>query len=144
MGYTPCLGAMSPFQGLGLPAKFARLLYITNSTKMMSLAEFKKLALSFPNTVDAPHFDRIAFKVEKKRIFATLHEESATVNMKLSVADQSAFCTLGKNGVYAVPNKWGLQGWTTFELKKASKALIADALDTAYKEVFNAAPKKKR
>jgi predicted DNA-binding protein (MmcQ/YjbR family) len=110
---------------------------------MMSLVEFKKLALSFPNTVDAPHFDRIAFKVEKKRIFATLHEDSATVNMKLSVTDQSAFCAFGKKGVYPVPNKWGLQGWTTFELKKAPKALVADALDTAYKDVFNTVPKKK-
>ncbi|MGC1240064.1 MAG: MmcQ/YjbR family DNA-binding protein, partial [Chryseosolibacter sp.] len=82
----------------------------------MTTSIFKSLALSFPGTEANPHFERIAFKVTGKRIFATLHEESATANLKLSPVDQSVFSDFGKKAVYPVPNKWGLQGWTTFEL----------------------------
>jgi hypothetical protein len=104
----------------------------------MTTSNFKSLALSFPDTEANPHFERIAFKVTGKRIFATLHEETATVNLKLSPVDQSVFSDFGKKAVYPVPNKWGLQGWTTFELKKVPKELMGDALDTAYKEVMKA------
>ena len=102
----------------------------------MTVTTFKKLALSFPNSEANPHFDRIAFKIRGKRIFATLHEQSATVNLMLSPVDQSVFCDFGKKAVYPVPNKWGLRGATTFELKKVSKELMLDALDTAYKAVL--------
>ena len=102
----------------------------------MTNSEFRSLVHSLANTEENPHFERIAFKVVKMRIFATLHEKSSSVNMKLSEADQSAFCAFGKNAIYPVQNKWGLQGWTTFELKKLSKPIIKDALDVAYRDVF--------
>ncbi len=108
----------------------------------MTSADFKSLARSLPETEQHPHFDRIAFKVAGKRIFATLHEETATANLKLSPVDQSAFCTFGRQAVYPVPNKWGLQGWTTFELKKIQKEMMSDALATAYGEVLAVKRKK--
>jgi hypothetical protein len=43
----------------------------------MTTEEFIDLALSFRGTISMPHFDRIAFKVEGKRIFATLHESAS-------------------------------------------------------------------
>ncbi len=107
----------------------------------MTIEEFKEIALSFPGTVAKPHFDRTAFKVENKRIFATLHEESETANLKFNQIDQSVFCTINKEAVYPVPNKWGLQGWTTFEFKELSESIMSDALDTAYKEVFKSGKK---
>ena len=102
----------------------------------MTLQQFRSLALSFQGTEENPHFDRAAFKVTGKRIFATLHEESKTANLKLSPVDQSVFCDFGKESVYPVPNKWGLQGWTTFDLKKVPQELMLDALETAYKDVL--------
>lgn len=107
----------------------------------MSNQEFATMALSFPGTAENPHFDRRAFKVIGKRIFATLHEASRTANLKLSPVDQSVFCLYDKKSVYAIPNKWGVQGWTTFELKGVPKELMLDALNTAYNEVVT---KKKR
>jgi hypothetical protein len=109
----------------------------------MTIKEFRHMALSFPGAIETPHFDRAAFKVVDKRIFATLHEESKTANLKLSEVDQSVFSSFDKTIVYPVPNKWGLQGWTTFELKKIPKTLMLDALDTAYKDVFKSKRKKK-
>lgn len=103
---------------------------------MITPEAFRNLALSFPGTIEAPHFDRAAFKVVNKRIFATMHEPSGMANIKLSPADQPVFCSFDAAAVYPVPNKWGQQGWTTFELKKIPQELALDALDTAYNDVF--------
>jgi len=101
----------------------------------MTSEEFKDLVLSFQGTFAHPHFDRTAFKVEGKRIFTTLHEVSESVNIRLPVAEQEIFCTLDK-GIYPVSNKWGMQGWTTFELQKTERAVILEALTSAYGEVI--------
>ncbi|MGN6533326.1 MAG: MmcQ/YjbR family DNA-binding protein [Ginsengibacter sp.] len=100
----------------------------------MSTEEFKNLALSFQATQAQPHFDRTAFKVEGKRIFATLHEKSESANIVLSLPEQEIFCRLDK-AIYPVPNKWGTRGWTTFELKKVERAVVLEALSSAYEEV---------
>ena len=110
----------------------------------MIAKEFRELALSFPGTESAPHFDRTAFKVIGRKIFTTLHEETGTVNVKLTEVDQSVFCAYYSSVVYPVPNKWGAQGWTTFDLKKIPPELMLDALDTAYKHALKPAPGKKR
>jgi len=107
----------------------------------MSTEEFKNLALSFPGTVSMPHFDRIAFKVEGKRIFTTLHEKTESANVLLTVQEQPLFCEIDK-GIYPVPNKWGTHGWTTFEIKKVERAVLLEALKSAYEEVLNRKKKK--
>jgi hypothetical protein len=109
----------------------------------MTIDEFRWLALSFPGTIENPHVDRAAFKVVNKRIFATLHESSCTANLKFSPSDQPVYCSFDKKAVYPVPNKWGLQGWTTFELKSVTYELMLDALDTAYNDVLKSKGKKR-
>ncbi len=104
---------------------------------MVTIKTFKQIALSFEGTEERPHFNRTAFKVINKTIFATLHEESESANILLSKSDQQIYCSFDKNAVYPVPNKWGLQGWTTFELKLVPVELISDALLTAYNDVIN-------
>ena len=102
----------------------------------MTTEEFNSLALSFPGTEDKPHFERTAFKVVKKRIFATLHEPSHSVNIVLSPSEQAQFCEMGEPGVYPVPNKWGERGWTTFDLEKVSTDVVQAALELAYEAVL--------
>jgi hypothetical protein len=108
----------------------------------MTNKQFAAMALSFPDTEEYPHFDRRAFKLKGKRIFATLHEKTSTANLKLSPVDQSVFCLFDKKIVYPIPNKWGAQGWTTFELKNTPKELMLDALNTARNEVYTASKSK--
>ena len=98
--------------------------------------QFAEMALSFPGTEEKPHFDRIAFKVTNKRIFATLYEPSNSANIKLPPAEQAVFCDYEK-GITPVPNKWGLQGWTTFELDKVPEELVFNALEIAYNDTVN-------
>jgi predicted DNA-binding protein (MmcQ/YjbR family) len=108
----------------------------------MSPQQFRDLALSFPGTEENPHFDRAAFKVVKKRIFATMHEASKTVNMKLTIADQLAFSKLDQKSIYPLPNKWGESGWTTFEITKTEREVILAALEAAYQDVLKSKVKR--
>ncbi|WP_018616857.1 MmcQ/YjbR family DNA-binding protein [Segetibacter koreensis] len=102
----------------------------------MTCHQFSELALSFPHTTASPHFERTAFKVVGKRIFATLHEESETANVKFSPADQSVYCLIDKKAIFPVDNKWGLQGWTTFQLARVDDQIMFDALQEAYNDVL--------
>lgn len=105
---------------------------------MVSIDTFRKLALSFPEATEEPHFEKTSFRVNKK-IFATYDEVKNRACIKLSEIDQNVFSSADKTIIYPVDNKWGKQGWTLIELKKVHKDLFVDALTCAYCEV---APKK--
>jgi len=84
---------------------------------MASIAAYRKLALSFPESVELPHFDRASFRVRKK-IFTTLLEKEHLVMVKLSLNDQSVFCAIDPAMIYPVPGGWGKGGATYIRLKK--------------------------
>lgn len=105
---------------------------------MVSIDTFRKLALSFPNVTEEPHFEKTSFKV-KKKIFATYDEIKKVACIKLSEIDQNVFSSASKTIIFPADNKWGKQGWTFIEMKKVNTDLFVDALTTAYCEV---APKK--
>lgn len=93
---------------------------------------FREFALSFPNTIEKPHFKLASFRVGNK-IFATLDEPTGIGCVKLSPIDQNVFSSFEKEIVYPVSNKWGQQGWTYINLNIASKKLINDIIKTAYR-----------
>lgn len=105
---------------------------------MVSFDTFRKLALSFPEATEEPHFEKTSFRV-KKKIFATYDEVRKRACIKLSGIDQDVFSSADRTIIFPVDNKWGKQGWTLVELSKVRKELFVDALTTAYCEV---APKK--
>lgn len=105
---------------------------------MVSIKIFRKLALSFPETKEEPHFEKTSFCV-KKKIFATYNKTNKRACIKLSEIDQSVFSSAAKTIIFPVDNKWGKKGWTFIEMKKVNKDLFIDALTTAY---FEVAPKK--
>lgn len=102
---------------------------------MVTVDAFRMLALSFPATVEQPHFEKTSFRVNKK-IFATLSTETKVAVLKLSLIDQSVFCAFDKNVIFPVDNKWGLKGWTSIDLNKVRKDMLQDALATAYQEAI--------
>lgn len=105
---------------------------------MVTIDAFRKIALSFPEVVEEPHFEKTSFRVHKK-IFATYDEKNNRVCVKLSEIDQDIFSVSDKSIIYPLPNKWGKQGWTLIEMEKVKEELFTAALKTAYCEV---APKK--
>ncbi len=98
---------------------------------MITVEEVRKLALSFPETDEHPHFDRTAFRV-KKKIFATLSAKDMTVSLKLNLSDQSVFCAFDKSVICPVPGGWGKMGYTLVNLKKVRKTMFRDALTVAW------------
>ncbi len=98
---------------------------------MITIPAFTKLALSFADVVQLPHFELISFRVNKK-IFATLDEKNNRAMVKLSLPDQSSFSSYDPTIIYPVPNAWGAQGATYIELDKVGRAILKDALTTAY------------
>ncbi len=98
---------------------------------MVSIETVRQVALSFPETDEHPHFDRKAFRV-KKKIFATLSEKEMTLNLKLTLVDQSVFCAFDNTVIYPVAGGWGRMGFTTVNLKKVKKAMLKDGLTVAY------------
>lgn len=105
---------------------------------MQDLDTIKAIVSSFPEVTEEPHFEKTSFRVRKK-IFCTYDDKDRIAVIKLSSVDQHVFSSAPGNAIYAVPNKWGNQGWTCIVLQKVKKALLRDALTTAYCEV---APKK--
>jgi hypothetical protein len=103
---------------------------------MVSIETFRKLALSFPNATEEPHFEKTSFRVNKK-IFATYDEKNNRAVLKLNEIDQSVFCASGEMIFYPVPNKWGKQGWTIAELSKVRLEMFEDALIRSYENVVS-------
>jgi len=105
---------------------------------MVSIETFRKLALSFPEATEEPHFEKTSFRV-KKKIFATYDDIKKRACIKLSEIDQNVFSSAYKTIIFPVENKWGKQGWTLIEMGKVNTELFIDAITTAYCEV---APKR--
>ena len=105
---------------------------------MITVDTLRKLALSFPEVIEAPHFEKTSFRVNKK-IFATYDNTKHHACIKLSEIDQDVFSSFDKSVIFPVDNKWGKLGWTIIDLNIVSDDVFTDALMTAYCEV---APKK--
>lgn len=91
----------------------------------------RQLALSFPETNEAPHFQKQSFRVGKK-IFATMNLKENRICVKLSEIDQDVFSSFDKDIIYPVPNKWGKMGWTLVNLGRIRRDMLIDILTMAY------------
>lgn len=102
---------------------------------MVSIESFRKLAISFPDVTEEPHFEKTSFRINKK-IFATFDEKNNRAVLKLNEIDQSVFCASSEMIFYPIPNKWSKQGWTIVELAKVRLEMFEDALKQSYENVI--------
>lgn len=105
---------------------------------MLTFDTLRQWALALPETTEEPHFEKSAFKV-KKKIFATYNPAHHRTCVKLSLVDQSVFCSADTINIFPVDNNFGNQGWTLINMSDIDPQLLLDALTTAYCTV---APKK--
>jgi len=104
----------------------------------MTANDFRRLALSFPEAVEAEHMNHPDFRVAGK-IFATLAYPDKTYGMvKLPLLDQDTFVQEWPEVFTPVPGYWGKNGATHVHLKKATKKTLQPALAAAWR---NVAPK---
>jgi len=101
---------------------------------MITNASFRKLALSFPESVEQPHFHKTSFRV-KKKIFATFDEKTRLAVVKFSLVDQSVFTDVSKGALYPVQGGWGKSGFTYIDLRKVNKEMLKDAMTISYCKV---------
>lgn len=108
---------------------------------MITVAAFRKLALSLPDASEAPHFELTSFRAGGK-IFATLSEDLARAMVKLT-PDQQEMMTQAEPGTFErIPNAWGDKGATWMHLKTADKATVLSALNSAHANVTAKKPTK--
>lgn len=109
---------------------------------MASVSEFRDIAMSLPDVVEAPHFDRAAFRV--KRIFATLDVQGISANMKFTPDEQEFKCQLAPDVFRPIDNAWGRQGWTTLLLQPATGDDLRAAIEMAYAHAIVGPSRKRR
>ena len=107
----------------------------------MTPANFRKLALSLPETKECQHMNHPDFRVAGK-IFATLGYPDKTRGMvKLSPEDQHNFCKDYPEAFVPVKGTWGRRGATSVRLKAADPDVMEKAIQAAWR--FNA-PKRRQ
>lgn len=97
---------------------------------MASSEDVRQIALGLEGTIEAPHFDRTAYKA--RRIYVTVAADGRTANLVLTPDEQEMKCLMLPESFAPVPNKWGQRGWTTVTLARIGKADLQAAIEVAY------------
>ena len=104
----------------------------------MTPEDFRRIALSFPETSESAHMDHPDFRVRNK-IFATLgYPGDGWAMVNLNPEQQHEFVKTNPEAFIPVKGGWGLRGATSVVLKSAKKTVVRKALALAW---GNAAPK---
>ena len=105
----------------------------------MTPAQFRRLALGFPDVVEGSHLGHADFRVGK-RIFATLgYPDDRYAVVMLSPTDQDLIVRDHPESFAPVKGAWGASGSTTVTLAKARAHDTTTALEAAWRR---RAPKK--
>lgn len=99
----------------------------------LSVAEAKKLLLSYPKATAAPHFDRQSYRAGR-RIFATLRERDGELNVMLPGDLQKTMCEDSPDILSPVAGGWGPMGWTRLDLASTDLATAQSVFNAAVAE----------
>jgi hypothetical protein len=108
---------------------------------MATAAQWRKLALSLPETEEKSHFEQPDFRVSGK-IFAGLSKDEKTASIKMTPTVQSSLLDPDDDeaAFYPAAGAWGVKGWTHVRLAKVDNL---EVLETLLKEAWElVAPKK--
>ncbi len=99
---------------------------------MADAAAIRRLALAFPEAVEADHFGAPSFRIRGK-IFATMRTEPPRLTVNLDPEDQANFAAAHGDVVSPVPGYWGRKGATYVDAAKADDALVETLLTLAWR-----------
>jgi hypothetical protein len=98
----------------------------------MTAEQFRRIALSFPETAEGAHMKHPDFRVGGK-IFATLNYPDAAWGMiKLTPPLQQRFVTADPRAFSPVKGAWGQAGCTSVCLKAAKVVPVRAAMEAAW------------
>jgi hypothetical protein len=99
----------------------------------MTAADFRKLALSFPDAIESSHMGHPDFRARGK-IFATFPKPDEKIGMiKLTPEQQAMFVKDEPLMFEPVAGGWGKGGATVVKLKSAAKTEVRRAMEAAWK-----------
>jgi hypothetical protein len=99
----------------------------------VTAADFRRIALSLPDTAEGSHFGNADFRVCGK-IFATLSLEREGFGVLLLTPEQQAGMVKDEPEIFSpVAGGWGRQGSTRVRLAKVTPAILEAALQTAWR-----------
>jgi hypothetical protein len=104
----------------------------------MTANEFRKLALSFPEAIEAMHMNHPDFRVGGK-IFATIWPDDNWGMVKLIIEQQASFVNAEPKVFEPIKGYWGKKGATRINLRTAKKGSVMRALEMAWR---NTAPRR--
>ena len=100
----------------------------------MTPADFRRMALEFPEAIEASHMGHPDFRVGGK-IFATLGYPNEKFGVVMLTPQDQDLLVRDFPKVFApVAGKWGAAGSTTVALRSATKRAVALALDAAWRK----------
>jgi hypothetical protein len=100
---------------------------------LVTPAEFRRIALSFPEAVESAHQDHPDFRVGGK-VFATLgYPEKGHGMVKLPPKEQVFFIEAEPDVFAPAKGAWGLRGATLVYLRAAKKTSLRRALAAAWR-----------
>jgi hypothetical protein len=110
----------------------------------MTANEFRKLALSFPETIESAHMHHPDFRVGGK-IFATLgYPDKDSGVIKLTPEEQRDFVRSDPNIFQSVKGAWGRRGNTIVHLPTAKIDKVRKAIGVAWRNTSSKRIAKKR
>lgn len=111
----------------------------TGRRRSMTANQFRKMALSLPETTESIHMNHPDFRVAGK-VFATLgYPDKSWAMVKLSPKQQATFVKEEPEGFVPVKGAWGQQGATNVYLRAVTATMLRKALEAAW---ANTAPKR--
>jgi len=100
--------------------------------KPLTPADFRRIALSLPESIEGSHFGAADFRVGGK-IFATLSREAEGCGVLLLTPEQQAGMVEDEPEVFSpVPGGWGRKGSTRVRLAKVAPDILEGALRAAW------------
>ncbi len=110
----------------------------------MTVADFRRLALSLPEASENAHMGHPDFRTQGK-IFATLgYPDQRFAVLLLTPEQQREVILLAPTMFVPVPGGWGLKGSTRVLLEQAGEPEVHDALLIAHRNILEKAKPTKR
>lgn len=101
---------------------------------MVTAAQFRKLAMAFPEVEEKSHFEQPDFRVRNK-IFAGLSRDHEQANLKLTPELQAMVLSAEPDVFVPAAGAWGRSGWTHIVLAKAELPGLRELLAESYQLV---------
>ena len=101
--------------------------------RLMTAADFRRIALSLPGAEEYFHAGRPAFRVGGRKFASLASQAEGCGNLMLNPEQQAAFVEEAPEIFLPIAGGWGRMGHTHIRLGSAGEDILTGALRTAWK-----------